>query len=263
MANGAQAQYQEYVVSFVDLLGFKYFVQNNDAPTVLKCLEIVRDFNYRKPPDPDSTDEQVIAVSDCVVRARLANGPLGRFTQIFVEIHQLALIQLSLLDHGIVTRGGVTIGKVYIDECNAIVFGPAYNRAFELESKVAIHPRIIVDDVLVDEIGKSGDREDQNDVRLMQELLWVSEEGYHSLDYLGAPELDTEEQIPVYIRKHRDLVEHNLNDSGLADSVRAKFAWLASYHNGAVARLPDEFLEAQQVQREELIVQGIDSQTGG
>jgi hypothetical protein len=40
-------------------------------------------------------------------------------------------------------RGAVTVGLIHHDE--HIVFGPALNRAYELESKVAIYPRILID----------------------------------------------------------------------------------------------------------------------
>lgn len=40
-------------------------------------------------------------------------------------------------------RGAVTVGAIHHDQ--HIVFGPALNRAYELESKVAFYPRILID----------------------------------------------------------------------------------------------------------------------
>lgn len=42
-------------------------------------------------------------------------------------------------------RGGITIGKIIHNE--EMVFGPGINRAYELESKYAIYPRIIFDQI--------------------------------------------------------------------------------------------------------------------
>nr|WP_317187917.1 hypothetical protein [Acinetobacter gerneri] len=46
--------------------------------------------------------------------------------------------------HNILLRGALTIGEIYHDE--NMVFGPAMVEAYELESKVAEFPRIILHD---------------------------------------------------------------------------------------------------------------------
>jgi hypothetical protein len=67
------------------------------------------------------------------------------------EIHTLHLLdslaafQLVCVGGGpFLVRGGVTIGDICHDEF--CVFGPALNRAYELESQIANVPRIIVDE---------------------------------------------------------------------------------------------------------------------
>jgi hypothetical protein len=50
---------------------------------------------------------------------------------------------------GFLIRGGLTIGDIVHDE--HVVFGPALNRAYELESKHASVPRIILDPAIPDE----------------------------------------------------------------------------------------------------------------
>jgi len=44
---------------------------------------------------------------------------------------------------GMMVRGGITLGKL-IHEENGALFGPAMNEAYELESKSAIYPRVII-----------------------------------------------------------------------------------------------------------------------
>jgi hypothetical protein len=56
----------------------------------------------------------------------------------------LAAFQLASAGDGFLVRGGVTIG--FINHDSASVFGPALNRAYELESELADVPRIIIDD---------------------------------------------------------------------------------------------------------------------
>lgn len=45
---------------------------------------------------------------------------------------------------GILFRGAVVIGDLYNDKI--IIFGPAMLEAYELESKKAIYPRIIIEE---------------------------------------------------------------------------------------------------------------------
>lgn len=47
-------------------------------------------------------------------------------------------------DHSLLIRGGITIGKLLHQE-NGPMFGPAMNRAYHLESKKAVSPRVLID----------------------------------------------------------------------------------------------------------------------
>jgi hypothetical protein len=53
---------------------------------------------------------------------------------------------------GLLIRGAITIGDIVHDD--SIVFGPALNRAYELESQQAIYPRIILDPDVGDGFGE-------------------------------------------------------------------------------------------------------------
>jgi hypothetical protein len=59
----------------------------------------------------------------------------------------LGSFQFGSATAGFMVRGGVTIGDIVHDEY--AVFGPALNRAYELESNVAQVPRIVVDEAVV------------------------------------------------------------------------------------------------------------------
>lgn len=52
-------------------------------------------------------------------------------------------VQSLLLQYGLLLRGGIAVGKLYHD--GEIVYGPGLVKAYELESKLAIYPRIIMD----------------------------------------------------------------------------------------------------------------------
>lgn len=63
--------------------------------------------------------------------------------RVLSSLESLAKIQLGLAMEGFFLRGAVTIGLLFHDD--EIVFGPALNRAYQLESKTAIYPRVLLD----------------------------------------------------------------------------------------------------------------------
>ena len=67
---------------------------------------------------------------------------------------QLAIWQLGAAANGFLLRGGVTVGDVLHEEEG--VFGPAMNRAYYLESRCAVFPRIMLDPLAIDEMGEFG-----------------------------------------------------------------------------------------------------------
>jgi hypothetical protein len=58
-------------------------------------------------------------------------------------IFLLGMIQVGAAMEGHLVRGGLTAGQIF--HTDKAVFGPALNRAYELESKIAVFPRIVVD----------------------------------------------------------------------------------------------------------------------
>jgi hypothetical protein len=58
-------------------------------------------------------------------------------------LYTLAVIQFMIAGMGFLLRGGVTIGQIVHEK--DVVFGPALNRAYEIESTVAVMPRIVID----------------------------------------------------------------------------------------------------------------------
>src|SRR5579872_2892531 len=59
-------------------------------------------------------------------------------------------LQRGLLSLGIRTRGGICRGSIFHN--SNFVFGEAMVRAYRLESKVAVFPRAVIDDEIVDSL---------------------------------------------------------------------------------------------------------------
>ena len=64
-------------------------------------------------------------------------------------------IFLRFLKERIVFRGGISYGDAYIDLNRSMFFGEAINKAYQLESKSALHPRIVVEPEVAEKVEES------------------------------------------------------------------------------------------------------------
>lgn len=144
-------EYQEHIIAFIDLLGFKEIIKKNDETDFLKVYSLLKSFADSKM-DSDIHENGSITnfrpsintFSDHVVISyptKFAKGvPLDvLLSSLSRDIAHFAMLALC---RGLLIRDGITIGKLYHN--NSIVFGEALIDAFELESQNAIYPRIIV-----------------------------------------------------------------------------------------------------------------------
>lgn len=130
--------YEKRIVAFVDILGFKTIIEDsiNDISLRQKVLEVTKIIHSKRTGNIE--DIQVTTFSDSAV----ISYPLNMRNALFYTIIDIIHLQLELGHKGIMLRGGIAIGDLYHNE--DIVFGPAMNEAYYLESKVAKFPRIVI-----------------------------------------------------------------------------------------------------------------------
>ena len=137
------------IVSYLDILGFKDWVEREkENPykinTILDIFDIVQFLSEENSCSP-------LIFSDSMVRLIKFNNESEFHKNFLSEIKHLAYAQLSVFcehdlnDHHFLLRGGITVGDIYNDKSKSRIFGPAFNKSYELESKSAIYPRIIID----------------------------------------------------------------------------------------------------------------------
>jgi hypothetical protein len=136
-------------------------------------------------------------------------------------LFQTALLQLNFLAAGFYVRGGVSIAPFHIR--NRLIFGPALVEAYELESAVAIYPRV----VLSDEVAALAERPNS--------LLVSDREGRTFVNYLDLVFDDPDGGSRV-VEAHRDMVVARLRRHDDRKGVWEKYRWVAEYHNDFVAR---------------------------
>jgi hypothetical protein len=139
LAAMGEASYEKRILAYFDVLGWREKIERAaHNPHRLAQLRLVTIALGVTKGTFEEQGGHLSSFSDNVV----ISVPFNReAVQEFVET--ISRIQVGLAMWGFFIRGAVTIGDVFHDA--ASVFGPALNRAYELESKVAIYPRVLFD----------------------------------------------------------------------------------------------------------------------
>ena len=147
----AEESYQQKLVTFVDILGFRSKVQDtSNKPWQIGNLVHLFKEVAGKPRVGRCAPMDCICFSDCIVRVTKISDPIDEcdLTKAFFrEVEDLAQAQLAAIGLGFFIRGGLSIGDIYIS--GNTVFGPALIEAYEIESKLAEVPRIMIADGLI------------------------------------------------------------------------------------------------------------------
>lgn len=249
---GSIDMYQKSVVTFIDILGFRELVSTRPASEVDRAVKLLRRFAGKDRRDPLGVTS--ISFSDSVVRAR----PIDQPSAVFFELLDLLHAQGELIGLGVLVRGGIALGDIANEDGR--VFGPGFIAAYDLESKSAIYPRIIVAPDLLEQccalpFKLVNDVEDE--YRHIAELLRVGEDGIWHIDYLGAfpEEMDDESLIVPWLKQHKKLIEGLIAAArGNVAGIGMKANWLATYHNNYVSSIDKKWLKIQGAQEKELRV---------
>jgi hypothetical protein len=135
-----EAHYENRIVIFYDVLGWKDRIERGGRnPHLIAQLKlVVSALGFDETGGFGVQESRLTSFSDNVV----VSLPFDIETLPRV-LEGLAKVQLGMAMWGFFIRGSVTIGEIHHD--NRTVFGPALVRAYELESRHADIPRIILD----------------------------------------------------------------------------------------------------------------------
>lgn len=156
----------EYIVAYIDLLGIKSEMQNNINKQKIAMNKLYNLYthsieNTRKTAWEENKDIDFKIFSDNIlISKKLSTDKNNRKLEIRALIYCVAHFQiLAATDSvGWLVRGGISIGSLYIDDI--MVWGQALLKSYYLENKVAIYPRIVLDDSVVDELMKTSELSD-------------------------------------------------------------------------------------------------------
>lgn len=203
---------KQYLVAFIDLLGFSSMVVHDcEAPngeqkyieSLYGCHIKTRNLKAEHP------DLQLIQFSDSVVFALPYS--VNNYVSI---ISMISDYQYNLLKNGILCRGGVSYGKHFFTE--GFLFSNGMIEAYRLESKVALSPRVVISNDLFELV------KPKLDIQEKSVPLLFEQDGLWFIHYLsGRDSSETWGAIST-------IIPSELSSSS---SIRSKQIWLIDYYN--------------------------------
>lgn len=162
---------EDYIVCYIDVLGSRDYVSSKDGKTlyekiydafvyaleVTKCLKLYKELEFKVFSDNILVGCRVEDISD-------TKELYEKYRKVAWFIKDIATIFMS---DGILFRGGITLNKLAISEI--MVWGEGLVEVVKIEEQLAIYPRIVISQRLLDRFQESGLSE------------WECEEKFHFL----------------------------------------------------------------------------------
>jgi hypothetical protein len=225
-------QYEDRVVCFLDILGFRECVRQTiaDDPSMViqrvgdieGALETVRDVLGLDKEERDAS-AQITQFSDSIIISFLAGEQGG----VFATLQSILWVLIELVRGGFTCRGGIVRGRLVHND--RLLFGPAMIDAYELEKKVAYYPRVVLDKSIVSLSGEhpAPHHNGSDEITYVGELVVKDFDGIYYLDYFGAAEKelnDPEVDYPLYLDDISKLIEKGLSYKNAG--IRIKYQWM-------------------------------------
>ena len=150
------AEYTQYYLAFLDLLGFKEIVKNRSCSEIVNIFEeIKKQYVIGKSESENSTSIPVIPPEN--IMYYIMSDSICIYIKDDVKNALPVLLglclgfQLRMLSFStpVLVRGSIAHGGLYSDQ--RVLFGPALVEAYQREEKLARYPRIIIPKHIIDE----------------------------------------------------------------------------------------------------------------
>lgn len=234
-------QYEKRIISLIDILGFRDVVakttdgngndKEENIEKICRIFSIIRDFlNLDKSEGFVEKSKVVTQFSDSIVISFLYNEQSG----IFNNLLNIQLLIIELLKHKVLCRGGVAFGKII--HTNTLLFGPGFIKAYDIESKAALFPRVILDQTILD-IGEKYpyvDNSPKDERDSIMSIISKDTDNMYYIDYFGKAfeSLDYAEDEPLYIENLREIITPYIYTE--EPDLKVKYGWLINKFNRMV-----------------------------
>lgn len=134
-----EIRYENRVVLFLDILGFSNHIgESVENEQLLNSIyQAMNELLKYKDKFGKMPFREITMFSDSIV----ISYPYKK-SSLIRTLHEFRDIILILLQYGFICRGGISFDKLYHKD--SVVFGPAMIKAYQLETKHAVYPRVII-----------------------------------------------------------------------------------------------------------------------
>ncbi|MBL1146193.1 MAG: hypothetical protein D8M28_00665 [Proteobacteria bacterium] len=247
--------YEDRIVCFIDILGFKEHIElsNNDSSKIesiakaLQALRRVLDIDNSNIEERDGAN--ITQFSDSIVISFKYDQKSG----VYWTLLKLVWAQATLVNHGMLVRGAIVRGNFI--HTDTLLFGPGIVNAYETEAKIAIYPRIIIDEAVMHVALNYAEHHPAQEANYIGKLVFKDIDGKYCVDYLGQgvqqefddPEFD---YLP-YLSKVKKIIISNGQHPD--KKIAEKYAWLSSKYNEQIDTIGN-WLNAQGINKKDLKV---------
>lgn len=258
-------QYERRFTAFVDILGFSSLIRDElqserYARSMYRIISSLIDpeggFKEGEHIDsgelvefefysPAAQGTQISTISDAIVLSCSEQslddetGEQSKVLQILSCLESLADLQAALAALGVLARGGFSIGRLH--HSRSLTIGEGLIKAYELESKVAKFPRIVVDDEVMKILLSEDVPTSVLGVRSrIANHIAVDRDGRFFIDFLcfkgiGGGLVYPQEEL----EQIAETVQNRIEDA-TQPSVLEKLEWMKEYVNSASESFTDE-----------------------
>lgn len=229
--------YEDRVVIFIDILGFRKWVNNELDNMGSDCTSIVTVFKFIRKYYADQNDEyartvQISFFSDSIIISFEETDE----DQIFQTVADLQILILNLVKRGVLVRGAISNGKLLHNK--DFILGPAFMNAYDLETKKSVVPRVICDPKVIGAALKHKHAIDfKEDLPYVLDLFDLDSDGQLYIDYFDKilNIFDAEKQYLEYLVRLKEIIEQNL-ETPEDLNIHGKYLWMKEKFNSVIRK---------------------------
>ena len=223
--------FDQYIIAYIDFLGIKERMKKKNSYESLHFLKALLEGVKKKATFIQSINAidnfSIKVFSDNIVIAQKIQ-PDNVSDQIISILNLVSLLQFeAFFQFDFPLRGGITIGDLFIDD--SVVWGTGLIEAYQIESRLANYPRVIVSQKIIDEYEGCQETSINLFAMIKQDM-----DGYWFVDYLmAAPNIQLIPRISASLAHKASLHAHE------NDRVKQKINWIISYFNSLCHEMRD------------------------
>jgi hypothetical protein len=227
-------KYSNRLILFVDFLGFKETVSETTKDAD-KLRDLISALNRLGATGKDIylRSQKVTQFSDSLVASYRVDEP----SAVFHLLNHIAFMVCELAYSGYLVRGAVTVGKLYHTKKHVV--GPALVRAYELESKEAKYPRVIMDESVLEIAREYRDENHSPDdeEKYVRAFMTLDDDERYSFDYISFDSVVVKtgwdgDGYPEYLYRMGRLIKQGLKHKD--PRCQEKHLWLYKQYLAAI-----------------------------